>query len=66
MWTVHMLAHTADLASVNTHNDPGVVIKFILQRRKSRLYQLLNKFEGQLLGANGTHVLPFEWERLGL
>lgn len=55
---MRVLAHTADLASVNTHNDPEVVIRFILQRRKSRLSQSLNEFKGQLLGANRTHVLP--------
>lgn len=51
-----MLAHTSDLASVNTHNDPEGVIRLILQRRKSRLSQSLDEFKGQLLGANRTHV----------
>lgn len=53
-----MLAHPADLASVNTHNDPEGVIRLILQRRKSRLSQSLDEFKGRLLGANRTRATP--------
>lgn len=61
---MHALAHTADTASVNTHNDPEVVIRSILQRRKPRLSQLLNVCKGELLRAKraqSTRATPPVW-----
>lgn len=45
---MHVWAHTADLAPANTRDDPEVVIRFILQRRKSRLSQLLKGQTGRM------------------
>lgn len=62
---MHVWAHTADLASANTHNDPEVIIRFILQRRKSRLSQLLKEFKGELLGQTGRLCYPLNQSTWG-